>query len=122
MAVVGCGMTSCTGGSSCCVHGRFSEPIECVPANGTCAGQFAARLYCDDTSDCQTGQICCMQFEDIFGAGSSCVTSSACPSDAQHGRMCDPGMPGECGGGACVPLKTVHPTYGFRLSVHVCQP
>jgi hypothetical protein len=120
--VVVCGTASCSGGDYCCVHGRSQEPIECVKGQSACPDQYAARAYCDDTSDCPTGNVCCLQFGGIFGLQASCVTPASCPADDEHNRLCDPATGGECGTGSCVAFTTARPTYGWRLLASVCQP
>jgi hypothetical protein len=119
---VGCSSSTCAGGAYCCVHGRNTEPIECVTGQAACPEQFGARAYCDDTSDCSGGNVCCLQFGGIFGILASCVTSAACVTDDTHNRLCDPAIAGECGAGSCVALTTAHPGVGWRLVASACQP
>jgi hypothetical protein len=120
--VVACGSVSCSGGAYCCVHGRNQEPIECVTGQGACPDQYGARAYCDDPSDCPSGNVCCLQYGGIFGLLAACTTATACPADAEHDRLCDPGIAGQCGTGSCVAFTTARPTYGWRLQASVCQP
>jgi hypothetical protein len=123
-AVVGCAVDAgpCTGGSFCCIHGRGSDLIECLAPKGPCVDPFSARAYCDDTTDCPTGNVCCLHFVSVWGDLASCVAGTACPADDSHNVMCDPSNPGECGAGSCVALSDARPTYFWRLPAFVCRP
>jgi hypothetical protein len=109
---------SCTNAQHCCLPSSGNSM--CTP-NGT-ACTFAkdastnSDFICNETNDCQTGQVCCenagaqiqqdlgcTQYDFVSGQkGTSCV-ATACP--AGQGQIC--GSTADCTGGkTCFPLNT----------------
>jgi hypothetical protein len=92
---VECSKTTCTGATpECCAA---TGTYQCIAKGGTCVGG-KTRLRCDDTADCQSGEVCCSisaenatrcvpaaqckgQFENIAIV---CKSDAECPS----GKKC----------------------------------
>lgn len=83
-------------------------PTECFPTLTGCVGVVFsgtyARLTCGGSNNCDTGQVCCAEFDSASVlTGSACL--AACPSPGSV-QLCTPGD--ACGAGTtCQPLASV---------------
>ncbi len=111
---VQCGPTECTGTQNCCLDANDAgcSSTRCLAS--------AVTIQCDDTADCPSGLVCCVNHQNQTLQGSSCVASC---SDGF--RACAPNVPGECGPGkGCATYTTRFnggsfvPDYPFFL----CDP
>ena len=88
-----CGKASCTNDDFCCGSPGFGDAncsVVCTSPQGS--------MYCDDATDCATGQVCCYFSTSAGISGSSCLTT--CPTSDGHGQLCKSGST-ECPGTTC---------------------
>ena len=69
---VKCGSFTCTAAQECCIIGGVGA---CLAAGAVCAG---SRYTCTSTSNCKSGQVCCISGSGAGGA--SCAAAGSCPS------------------------------------------
>jgi hypothetical protein len=91
---VKCGGSYCTAGSQSCCDPEGSP--SCITT-----GHFCSRLSisCDDSADCNTGQICCATRH----SGNNAIESVSCSSSCNGSnpiQLCSPGT-NECRSGTC---------------------
>ncbi len=122
---VACGDNqSCTSATQVCCHSFMGEdpPTLSCACPGAC-GPGASEFQCDDSGDCETGQVCCAVYdlgeEVVHG---SCQPASDCSNsmsfDINRLEMCHPDVPGGCAPEyVCVWLDApeVPPAYGVCL-------
>src|SRR6266536_3517366 len=103
---IACGTETCTGNQFCCL----ANMDRCVAEGGPCPPS-ADRLYCDDRTDCGTGEVCCL-VENGGVATATCTTT--CPI-AQHNTqiLCKLNQIGTCAG---APGNSVCATEGAILN------
>jgi hypothetical protein len=102
----------------CCITGGGNlQTHMCQGQGDTCgmAGQQGTTMTCDDTADCQAGQVCCGQL-DITNTSYLQVTCQMDCSNFNAGQrqFCDP-MGNDCVTGTCQ-ASTILPGY------HACKP
>jgi hypothetical protein len=81
----------------------------------TCLGTEAITIPCDDSAQCQNGQVCCGTTDQAGNYGSvACVGASACDATGQF-VFCDPNaVPDICnalGNGATCTASEILPGY-----------
>jgi hypothetical protein len=93
---------SCGGDGQCPLYDMVccgtGQGYSCLPAaaSGRCDGSYSA-FYCDETSDCEPGYICCA--DDTPGG-----EFSACSAGCAGIQVCNPAVsPSECKTGTCKP-------------------
>lgn len=69
---VKCGSFTCSAAQECCIIMGVGA---CLTAGAVCAG---SRYSCTSTSNCKSGEVCCISGSGAGGA--SCAASGACPS------------------------------------------
>ncbi|MET0594910.1 MAG: hypothetical protein ABW133_19580 [Polyangiaceae bacterium] len=84
---VKCGVTNCDPSLSfCCLQ---SGNNRCLVTGSTGCAASVDKVRCDDTSDCPTGQICCVTAgTGGNGAEAACALATACTQPKQ--MLCDP--------------------------------
>jgi len=98
-ASIQCNNGTCDNGHVCCTDALWSTAScqgSSVEGQATCLFYLA----CDDSSDCQQGQVCCATYSTT---ASTNVTKSVCADSctgANQAQLCTSG--GECGGRSCV--------------------
>jgi hypothetical protein len=98
--VVQCGPAQCpVPATQCCVEMGSGGTIggSCQPPSASCAGLSEA---CDETSDCPTGNVCCLiaQSTAISGISTQCMPS--CQGGFFAVQLCRSDT--ECAGGQCI--------------------
>jgi hypothetical protein len=90
-----CGTTSCDPTTHFCC---LDEPRVCLPIGSDACPRNRDRLHCDDESDCDANQHCCV-VDNNNGNPNDAVCRDNCPS-LVGGRpaqiLCDPTVEGQC--------------------------
>lgn len=88
-----CGVTNCDPSISfCCLQ---SSNNRCLVTGSTGCASSVDKVRCDDTSDCPTGQICCVTAgTGGSGAEAACALATSCTQPRQ--MLCDPGATAPC--------------------------
>lgn len=121
------GETNCGTGRQCCIPAAGLGPSQCISGASLCtwldASAKNADFRCNETADCQSGQICCLTPPGTVGQDNGCtgyyVAAGVVGTNCQSNCL---GAPQVCGQNAdCAMGKTCFPllTEGFWLGV--CQ-
>ena len=112
---VSCGNSGTCSDQICCSGLNWGAPA-CQPATHENGLNCGAWLACDDSSDCQNGQVCCATATFNGITNTNDVTHSACAAGClTQGsfQLCT--QQSECGGGQCKPYDG-HPAW-----ISTCQ-
>lgn len=129
----GDGGTLCTPESQACCLSASPTSLSCVPltggvgltGNGACEG--GVEILCDDSADCMTGDLCCINLDTSHERallGTECRTHT-CPSSGDGGswlKLCALDAETCKGGLSCKPLESFAPGGPFTANwFYACQ-
>ncbi len=106
---IACGSSFCTAMVETCCNPNLPSPT----CGTTCTG---AKMTCDDTADCPSGQICCAKIT-MQGAWQQSTCTTTCSSPSLH--MCDPTVSNPCG---AVAGTTCRQMSQLPTGYYACQP
>jgi hypothetical protein len=130
-ATVACGSTApkCPTNPGRCCFDTGSNAPKCQLAAATCDPNANARIFCDGSEDCASGEVCCMVQSKLgsptpYKPSVSCQTDCTTSGTADRFQVCDVSQtsPSQCLSGTC--KKVVHTTppnagevYELRLPI-----